>query len=109
MNKLLFPLFLALLLIYSCQPSLPTAALLIFNGEIYTVDSLGKVEAVAVKDGKILATGRLKELEQYKGEKTEEIDLQGKTMIPGFFICYFTIPFSIKITDFLFIIIFNQY
>ena len=84
MNKLLFPLFLALLLIYSCQPSLPTADLLIFNGEIYTVDSLGKVEAVAVKDGKILATGRLKELEQYKGEKTEEIDLQGKTMIPGF-------------------------
>lgn len=54
------------------------------NGKIYTMDKNNSiVEAVAVKDGKILATGKTSELtEKYKSSKT--IDLKGKTVIPGF-------------------------
>jgi predicted amidohydrolase YtcJ len=54
------------------------------NGKIYTMDKNNSiVEAIAVKDGKILATGKTAELtEKYSGAKT--IDLKGKTAIPGF-------------------------
>jgi predicted amidohydrolase YtcJ len=55
------------------------------NGVIYTVDETNpKVEAVAVKDGLILAVGTSEEIQAYVGESTEVIDLQGKTMTPGF-------------------------
>ena len=54
------------------------------NGTIYTVDSSFSVaEAVAVKDGKIVAVGKTTELQkQFKA--TETIDLQGKFLYPGF-------------------------
>lgn len=54
------------------------------NGIIYTVDEANpKVQAVAVKDGLILAVGTSEEIQAYVGESTEVIDLQGKTMTPG--------------------------
>ncbi|WP_026947917.1 amidohydrolase [Algoriphagus marincola] len=55
------------------------------NGTIYTVDeSNPKVEAVAVKDGMIQAIGSSAEIQKLAGENTEVIDLEGKTMTPGF-------------------------
>jgi len=42
------------------------------------------VEAVAVKDGKILKTGTLKEITSLKGATTIETDLKGKCLLPGF-------------------------
>ncbi|MGY6741366.1 MAG: amidohydrolase [Cecembia sp.] len=55
------------------------------NGIIYTVDEANpQVEAVAVKDGLILAAGNKADIEKLIGSKTEVIDLQGKTMTPGF-------------------------
>ncbi len=64
----------------------PTPADKIFiNGTIITVDNNNSIaEAVAVKDGKILAIGTTKEINAYKGKATEVEDLQGKTLIPGF-------------------------
>ncbi|MDP3470280.1 MAG: amidohydrolase, partial [Algoriphagus sp.] len=54
------------------------------NGIIYTVDEANpKAQAVAVKDGLILAVGSTEEIQAYVGESTEVIDLQGKTMTPG--------------------------
>ncbi|SDC58896.1 hypothetical protein SAMN04488104_100261 [Algoriphagus faecimaris] len=54
------------------------------NGIIYTVDeSNPKVEAVAVKDGMIQAVGTTAEIQEWAGENTEVIDLEGKTMTPG--------------------------
>jgi predicted amidohydrolase YtcJ len=54
------------------------------NGIVYTVDEANpKVEAVAVKDGLILAVGTSVEIQAYVSESTEVIDLLGKTMTPG--------------------------
>lgn len=53
----------------------------LINGKVLTVDdSFSIVEAIAIKDGKILAVGSNESVSQYSGEV---IDLQGKTVIPG--------------------------
>jgi len=56
------------------------------GGDIVTVnDAQPTVEALAVKDGKILAVGTRAELEsKYKGSATVSVDLAGKTLLPGF-------------------------
>jgi len=55
------------------------------GGTIITIDDANpRVEAVAVKDGKIIAAGRAADVMKLKGEKTEMIDLGGRTMLPGF-------------------------
>jgi predicted amidohydrolase YtcJ len=69
----------------SCTEKKPEADLIIANGTIYTATEQQRtVEAVAVKNGKILAAGPKKEIDVYKGDKTEIVDLEGKTMTPGF-------------------------
>jgi len=58
--------------------------MIIHGGTIYTVDSnQATVEAVAVKDNKILFAGSMEDAESFKNEQTELIDLEGKTMTPG--------------------------
>src|SRR3984957_17565466 len=42
------------------------------------------VQAMAVKDGKILAIGSAQAVLKSKGAKTEEIDLKGRFVMPGF-------------------------
>ncbi len=74
-----------LLVLAACStPEKQTATLLIHGGPIYTVDTAQTmVEAVATRDSVILFAGSLAEAEQYKGEATRVIDLNGKTMTPG--------------------------
>ncbi|OZV70080.1 amidohydrolase [Winogradskyella aurantia] len=74
-----------ILLCFGCsQPKQDYATMLIFGGTIYTVEEAQPiVEAVAVKDNKILFTGSLAEAEMFKNENTQLIDLEGKTMTPG--------------------------
>lgn len=57
------------------------------GGDILTMagDKPGYVEALAVRDGKIIAAGRQDELQQYKRDSTRLIDLEGKTLLPGFY------------------------
>lgn len=57
-----------------------------FGGDIITVnDAQPTAEAVAVKDGKILAVGALDDLnDANRGRSTRLVDLQGKTLLPGF-------------------------
>ena len=54
------------------------------NGKIYTLDKNNTIaEAIAVREGKILAVGKSKDLtEKYTSAKV--IDLEGKTVVPGF-------------------------
>ncbi len=41
-------------------------------------------EAVAVKDGRILAVGSMPDLLAHQGDGTEVFDLDGRAMLPGF-------------------------
>ncbi|MDQ8005455.1 MAG: amidohydrolase [Pedobacter sp.] len=60
------------------------ADLVVFNAKIYTVnDGFEVVEAMAIKDGKIVALGSSQDIKvTYPAE--EEIDAQGKPIYPGF-------------------------
>ena len=56
-----------------------------FNGNVITLDSDELVaEAIAVKDGKILAVGNSTDIISMSGEATRKVNLYGKTMVPGF-------------------------
>ena len=60
------------------------ADLVLINGKIITVDKEDSiVEAVAVKDNRIIATGPTSKVNKLVGEGTEVIDLGGKTVLPG--------------------------
>ena len=63
-----------------------TADTIYTGGDIVTVnDAQPTAEALAVKDGKILAVGARAEIEKVlKGPKTSVVDLAGRTLIPGF-------------------------
>lgn len=68
--------------LFSCKKSAET---IYVNGKIITVDSLNSIaQAVAVNEGKILAVGTTEEIEKFKGSNTVVVDLQGKTLVPGF-------------------------
>ncbi len=61
------------------------ADLVFINGVIATLeDSIKNATAVAIKDDKILFVGSDEEAENYIGDSTEVIDLQGKFVMPGF-------------------------
>ena len=61
-----------------------SADTLLVNGKILTADAAFSIrEAVAVRDGKIAATGTTAEMRRLAGAKTRVIDLQGRTVIPG--------------------------
>ncbi len=56
-----------------------TADFIFFGGDIITVnDQQPEAEAVAVKEGKIVFVGDKKGAFEWKGDKTELVDLQGK-------------------------------
>lgn len=60
------------------------ADLILKNGNIATMRSDGDtVDAVAVKDGKIIAMGGTGDVQPFAGSNTRTIDLSGKTVIPG--------------------------
>jgi len=70
---------------FSCTEKKMPADLIIRGGTIYTAEDANPVvEAVAVIGDKIIYAGDLKNLSKYQGENTQVIDLQGKTMTPGF-------------------------
>lgn len=59
--------------------------LILKNGKIYSMNDNDDVfESVAVKDGRIEAVGTWQELNNMVNEQTKVIDLDGKTVIPGF-------------------------
>ena len=56
-----------------------------YNGNIVQMTAEGAiVEAVAVSEGKIVACGTSEEMEAYRSDSTEMIDLDQNTMLPGF-------------------------
>ena len=60
------------------------ADLILLNGRFVTLDPQSRiVEALAVKDGRILALGSRDDVENVSGPETERRDMAGRTVIPG--------------------------
>ncbi len=58
--------------------------LVMFNGNVVTVDSdFSIVEAVAVKDTKIVGVGSNTDMKKLAGNNTRLLDLKGATVLPG--------------------------
>jgi predicted amidohydrolase YtcJ len=82
--KILLYLSISALFISSCQTQ-KSAESLYFGGTILTMeDSPPQVEAVVVKNGKIFFAGSKAEADHHVNSKTKMIDLNGKTLLPGF-------------------------
>ncbi len=76
-----------LALLFACQPT-PKGEIadqIYHNGTIITMEGeADKATSVAVKDGKILAVSETSLVDLHQGDSTTVIDLQGKTLLPGF-------------------------
>ncbi len=81
-------LLVSLLVLLAAGPSAPAAfaAVQVYhNGTILTMqDHAPRVEAVAVRDGRILDAGPLARVEEAAGAGAEKVDLRGRTLMPGF-------------------------
>jgi len=65
------------------QPQVESADLVLYNGRIVTVDDAFSIrQAIAVKDGRILAVGGNELRNRYQSARS--IDLAGRTVLPGF-------------------------
>ncbi len=84
-GNLLFALFIILIFSSCSQESEESADLVIVNAKIHTVDlSNSEVEAIAIRDGKILALGTSEEIQPYINTTTTVIEAEGKLVLPGF-------------------------
>lgn len=60
------------------------ASLILTNGQFHTLDRENSlVDAVAIKDGKILAASSTAKVMSFAGDETQIVDLKGHTVIPG--------------------------
>lgn len=79
------------------------ADIVLINGKVFTSDQKQLyTEAVAIKGNKILAVGKTADIQKLSDQHTNVIDLQGKTVVPGFndahfhhraYISGYTIPY----------------
>ena len=57
---------------------------MLLNGRVLTVDARDSIaQAVAIRDGRIMAVGSNTEIEALVGSETERIDITGLTATPG--------------------------
>lgn len=62
-----------------------SADLIVINGRVQTMDDDNPAtEAIAVKDGAIIAVGSRAAIEELKGPATKVIDAKGGSVVPGF-------------------------
>jgi hypothetical protein len=86
MNHL--PAALVMALLGACVLAAPARAqapdTLLVNGKVLTLDPQSSVrEAIAIRDGRILATGTSAEMTRLAGPATRVVDLAGRTVVPG--------------------------
>jgi len=61
------------------------ADLIMLNGKILTIDKDFTItEAIAVRDGRVLATGSNADMMALAGPETEQVDLKGRSVTPGY-------------------------
>jgi hypothetical protein len=82
--NLLLIIILSLLTI-SCSKQIEQNYTLFHGGTILTVDeAFSEVEAMVIKDQKIIALGSFNDLNNEYRQSAQLIDLEGRTMLPGF-------------------------
>ncbi|MEO6869782.1 MAG: amidohydrolase family protein [Ginsengibacter sp.] len=80
-----FSLLLLYLLLAQLTITAQTADIIITNGKVFTSDiSKLYVQAIAIKGNKIIASGTNEAILKFADSKTKKIDVQGKTVVPGF-------------------------
>ncbi len=77
-----------LLFLVGCKKSIenkqPKADLIVHNAKIAVMDANHTIaQAIAVKDGKVIATGTNQEILKYEGDSTNMVNANGRTLIPG--------------------------
>lgn len=83
MSKI-FSLSLAAAALLSTSALAQSADTILFNGKILTVDTDFSVqEAIAIGNGRIVATGSSAAMKKLAGETAKLVDLGGRTVIPG--------------------------
>ncbi len=61
------------------------ADLVLLNADVITMsEKLPSAEAIAITNGRILKVGSNEDARQFIGDKTKVLDLNGKTVVPGF-------------------------
>ena len=86
---LIFVFILPLLFLPACANSQQFADTVLLHARIYTVaPSHPWVEAIAIREGKILAVGTNDEIEHFRGPTTKLIDAKGRLVLPGFTDCH---------------------
>ena len=93
MRLLLAFLFLTAL-VMNAQTGNGTADVIFINGDVYTGADLGfggapakvypRAQAIAVRDGRVVAVGSNQQIQAMKGAKTQVVDLGGRFVMPGF-------------------------
>jgi predicted amidohydrolase YtcJ len=69
--------------------SSPSADVIVVNARVYTVNPQQPwAEALAVKDGKVLAVGDTAKIEAYRATATKVLDAGGRLVLPGFTDCH---------------------
>jgi predicted amidohydrolase YtcJ len=66
-----------------------TADVILIHARIYTVNARQPwAEALAIREGTILAVGTEREIAHYRGPSTKVIDAKGRLILPGFTDCH---------------------
>src|SRR5262245_3465672 len=66
------------------QPS--TADLILIHGKIWTGNKgQPEAEGLAVRGERLVAVGKVSQVQRLSGPKTRSVDLQGKRVVPGFY------------------------
>ena len=75
----------AALVLSGCAPEAPFSDTVFLNGQVYTVDADSPwAEAVVVADGLVVMVGSNDDAQDWIGDGTEVIDLEGQMLLPGF-------------------------
>jgi len=82
-------LVVSLFWISSAETKSPSADVILLHARIYTVNAQQPwAEALAIRDGKILAVGTDGDIAHYRTASTKVIDAKGRLVLPGFTDCH---------------------
>jgi predicted amidohydrolase YtcJ len=85
MKLLIVSLSILLLSLLAATPKPQPADIVLKNGNVYTVNpKRPNADVIAIKGDRIVFVGSNAEAQKYVGPATRVIDLQGKTVVPGF-------------------------